>query len=83
MPLLCFPIQFPGHSELLWCEAKVWGERSGSELCFYALVRVLQRLQEHLDTTEQEHLQGEVRWGLLGLFHFLDFFFKDIYEAER
>ena len=58
--LFCFPLQFPGHSELLWGEAKGRRERSVPESRFYALVRVLQRLQECLDTTKQEHLQGEV-----------------------
>lgn len=69
VPLLCFALQFPGHGELLWGEAKVRGERGDPELCFHALVRVLQRLQEHLDTTKQEHLQGEVSWTLVGMFH--------------
>ena len=70
VPPLCPPpppLQFPGHGELLWGEAKVRGERSGAELRFHALVRVLQRLQEHLDKTEQEHLQGEVSWSLARL----------------
>ena len=55
-------MQFPGHSQLLWGEAKVRRERRSPEFSFYALVRVLQRLQERLDTTKQEHLQGEVSW---------------------
>lgn len=70
-----FPLQFPGHGELLWGEAKVWGERSAPGLRFYVLVRVLQRLQERLDTTKQEHLQREVSWNLVGSLL--------IYKAER
>lgn len=61
-----FPLQFPGHGELLWGEAKVRGERRAPGLRFYALVRVLQRLQERLGTTKQEHLQREVSWSLVG-----------------
>lgn len=57
---VCASAQFPGHSELLWGEAKGRGERGGPGLHFHALVRVLQRLQERLDTPEQEHLQREV-----------------------
>lgn len=66
-----FSLQFPGHGELLWGEAEVRGEGSGTELRFHALVRILQRLQEHLDKTEQEHLQGEVSWRLVRLLSFL------------
>lgn len=54
--------QFPGHGELLWGEGKIWREGSGPGLRLHAVVRVLQRLQERLGATEQEHLQREVSW---------------------
>lgn len=53
--------QFPKRSGLLRRKAERWGKGSDPELRLHALVRVLQRFQECLDTTQQEHLQGEVR----------------------
>lgn len=67
-PPLPPPPQFPGHGELLRGEAKARGQGSAAGLRFYAVVRVLQRLQERLGTTKQEHLQREVSRGTSGLF---------------
>lgn len=62
------PPQFPGHGELLWDEAKTRRNGSAAGLRFYAVVRVLQRLQERLGTAKQEHFQREVSCGSSGVF---------------
>ena len=59
LPSLSLP-QIPGHGKLLRAEAQVRREGGGPQLRLHAVVRVLQRLQEHLEARGQKHLQRAV-----------------------
>lgn len=61
--VLPYLLQFWSNSGLFWNEAKDWREGDHPQLCVYGVVWVLQRLQDNLETREQEHIEGKVRSG--------------------
>lgn len=56
------PLQLWRNSGILWDKAKAWWEGDHTKLCFHGVVRILQWFQNHLETREQKHFQGTVRF---------------------